>query len=95
VDRDVKLRKFACIDPGNTLLSITYFEKNAHKLPREAQKTAAENLLKAASWYDIETTDTLKKTAGVFWKSARRAWFHGRCRQGRSEGRQALPLQHR
>jgi len=44
------LRKYACIDEGNTRLSVEYFIKNAHKLPAVAQKTAAENLMKACGW---------------------------------------------
>ena len=42
-----KFRKYACTDPGNTTLSVEFFMKNAHKLPEEAQKTAAENLVTA------------------------------------------------
>lgn len=49
-----QLRKYACTDPGNTVLSVLYFTKNAHKLPAEAQKTAASNLLTACGWYGLE-----------------------------------------
>lgn len=55
-DGDVTLRKFACTDPGNALLSMLYFHKTAHKLPLEAQKVAAKNLLVADGWF---------KTAGI------------------------------
>jgi len=55
-DGDVTLRKFACIDPGNVALSMLYLQKTAHKLPREAQAVAAENLLVAHRMY---------KTAGI------------------------------
>lgn len=58
------LRKFACIDEGNTLLSLEYFVKNAHKLPIVAQKTAAENLMKACGWYDLAVPAVLEKIAG-------------------------------
>ena len=58
-----KLRKYACIDEGNTVLSVQYFLKNAHKLPQEAQKTAAENLIVASSWYDLEVPEELRKLA--------------------------------
>lgn len=59
-----RLRKYACIDRGNTELSIKYFLKTAHKLPETVVKTAAENLLTACSWYDIEQPTELKKLAG-------------------------------
>lgn len=58
-----KLRKFACIDGGNTTLSVNYFLKTAHKLPVEAQKVAAENLIQACGWYDIEVPEALQKLA--------------------------------
>ncbi len=57
------LRKFACIDVGNTALSVEYFLKTAHKLPAEAQKTAASNLVTACGWYDIEPPEQLTKIA--------------------------------
>lgn len=63
VDGDVELHKFACTDPGNTALSIEYFLKTGHKLPVEAQKTAAENLITACGWYDIEAPERLEKVA--------------------------------
>lgn len=59
------LRKFACIDEGNTLLSLEYFVKNAHKLPVVAQKTAAENLVKACGWYGIEVPTKLAEVTGT------------------------------
>jgi len=42
---DSHLRKFACVDEGNTALSTLYFLENAEKLPAEAIKTAAQNLI--------------------------------------------------
>lgn len=62
-DGPVTLRKFACIDAGNTALSVEYFYKTAHKLPLEAQKVAAENLVTACGWYDIEVPEELQKIA--------------------------------
>lgn len=62
---DQVLRKFACIDEGNTTLSVQYFLKNAHKLPVEAQKIAAANLIQACSWYDITVPEPLAKIADV------------------------------
>jgi hypothetical protein len=58
---DVSLRKFACVDAGNTLLHIGYFLMTHDKLPMPAIKTAANNLITACSWYDIEPPDELKK----------------------------------
>lgn len=59
------LRKFACIDEGNTVLSVQYFLQNAHKLPEEAQKTAAQNLVTACGWYDIAVPEPLSKIADI------------------------------
>jgi hypothetical protein len=60
-----KLRKYACVDKGNTILSVQYFLKNAHKLPLEAQKVAAENLKVACGWYALEVPEPLEKAAGM------------------------------
>ena len=55
------LRKYACIDGGNTALNIAYFLSTYNKLPMEAVKTAAANLCTACHWYDIEPPEELKK----------------------------------
>jgi hypothetical protein len=60
-----KLRKFACIDEGNTALSVLYFLKNAHKLPAEARQVAAENLKVACGWYGLDVPEELEKEAGL------------------------------
>jgi hypothetical protein len=70
---DQQLRKYACTDPGNTTLSVLYFLKNASKLPEEAQKTAAENLEIACSWYGLEE---LAKEAGLVDWAAKKAVGH-------------------
>ena len=62
-DGDTTLRKFACIDPGNTALAVEYFLKTAQKLPVEAQKVAAQNLVTACEWYDIDPPEQLTKVA--------------------------------
>jgi hypothetical protein len=62
-DEDVTLRKFACIDAGNTALSVEYFLKTAYKLPLEAQQVGASNLVTACGWYDIEPPEQLQKIA--------------------------------
>lgn len=63
VDGDVVMRKFACCDAGNTALSVEYFMRTGSKLPEEAQKLAAENLVTACGWYDIEPPEVLTKVA--------------------------------
>lgn len=60
-DGDVSLRKYACIDGGNTALNVEYFLRQHYLLPEEAVKVAADNLVTACHWYDIEPPDALKK----------------------------------
>lgn len=62
-----QLRKYACTDPGNTVLNVLYLIKNAHKLPEEARKTAATNLITACGWYGL---DELAKEAGLLGMAA-------------------------
>jgi len=63
VNGDLVMHKYACVDSGNTALSIEYFLKTGHKLPEEAQKVAAQNLVTACGWYDIEPPEELQKVA--------------------------------
>lgn len=63
LDDGPRLRKFACVDEGNTLLNVGYFFLHGHKLPEEAQKTAAANLQVACGWYGIEVPEDLEKIA--------------------------------
>jgi hypothetical protein len=63
---DEVLRKFACIDAGNTALSVMFFQKNGHKLPEEAQKVAAANLKVACDWYELPVQG-LEKVALAGW----------------------------
>lgn len=63
MDGDVTLRKFACVDTGNTALNVEYFLATSHKLPVEAQKLAAANLITACGWYDIEPPKELVEVA--------------------------------
>jgi len=46
-------------------LSVEYFLKTAHRLPVEAQKVAAQNLVAACGWYDIEAPEELQKIASL------------------------------
>ena len=62
-DGPEKMRKFACVDKGNTALSVIYFLENNHMLPEEAIKTAAANLITACGWYDMEHPAELEKLA--------------------------------
>jgi hypothetical protein len=65
LDQGAKLRKYACVDKGNTAMSVIYFLENKDKLPEEAQKVAAANLLTACAWHDLEPPAPLMKTAGI------------------------------
>lgn len=64
-DEGQKMRKFACVDKGNTALSVIYFMENRDRLPEEAQKTAAANLITACGWYDMAPPEELEKVALV------------------------------
>lgn len=57
------LRKFACVDEGNTLLSALYLEAHAAKLPEEAIKVAAANLLNACEQFGLEPTEFIKNVS--------------------------------
>ena len=59
-DEGKVMRKFACIDAGNTVLSVLYFEKTAEKLPVEAVQVAAQNLCSFCEDFGIEPTNFLK-----------------------------------
>jgi hypothetical protein len=63
LDGTNSLQKFSMLDEGNTRLSIEYFLRTGHKLPEEAQKVAAENLLIGCGWYGIKTPPELEKIA--------------------------------
>jgi hypothetical protein len=65
-------RKFACVDPGNTLLSLVYFEKTAGILPQEARDAAYANIMARAAEFDLldkeaesSTQKTLNETHGL------------------------------
>jgi hypothetical protein len=55
--------KFACHDPGTTAMSVIYFMEHGDKLPEEAQKTAAWNLLSKCSKFDLTPPAALFKLA--------------------------------
>lgn len=60
-----KMRKFACTDPGNTELSVLYFQRTRGELSEEMRKTAARNLCTACGWYGLEIPEELGKEAGL------------------------------
>lgn len=62
-DGPEKMRKFACVDKGNTALSVIYFLENNHVLPEEAMEKAAANLITACGWYELEPPDQLLELA--------------------------------
>ena len=63
VDQGTKIRKFACVDKGNTALSAIYFLENKDKLLEEAQKVAAANLVEYCQAFQIEPPWQLQKVA--------------------------------
>lgn len=89
VDQGEKLRKFACVDRGNTALSVIYFMENQNKLPEEAQKVAAANLLTACEWHDLQPPMQLHKVARPLkrtWQKFKAGWK--RHALGKRKGRQ-------
>lgn len=58
-----RLRKYACVDAGGTQVNVEYFMLHRHKLPEEAQKVAAANLMVACGWYDLKVPEALEKIA--------------------------------
>lgn len=58
--------KYAMHDAGNTVLSIIYLVKQANKLPTEAVKIAAQNLIDAAGRFKLPIPEELKDLARSF-----------------------------
>ena len=63
VDSGRKMKKYATVDKGNTLLSTLYLIKQAHLLPEEAVKVAATNLVGASLRYGLPIPEELVKLA--------------------------------
>lgn len=63
VDGGNRLRKYACVDGGNTEINCQLFLKHAHRFPEGARKTAAQNLITACGWYGVEPPEGLAKEA--------------------------------
>lgn len=63
IDGNVLMRKYACHDPGTTAMSVIYFMRHGHKLPEEAQKVAASNLVDACVGHKLLPPAALSKRA--------------------------------
>jgi hypothetical protein len=61
-DGEHKLRKFACVDKGNTALSAIYFLENRDKLPAHMQKEAAANIVRACVSFGLEVPTKLAES---------------------------------
>jgi len=59
-----QLRKFACVDEGNTVLSTLYFMETADRLPKEAVKVAAANLVAFNEEFGLPSPAFLKEASG-------------------------------
>jgi len=60
-----RMKKFACTDEANTMLSVMYLLDHAQNvLPEKATKTAAQNLVSACGTYEISPPEELVTLAG-------------------------------
>lgn len=57
------LRKYACTDAGTTAMSVIYFLEHGDKLPEDAVKMAATNLVNSCIEYGILPPEELTKQA--------------------------------
>lgn len=58
-----RLKKYPMHTPADTWLSCAYFEKNAHKLPRQAARIAATHLKVACEKFNLDTKECISKLA--------------------------------
>lgn len=65
VNEGMVIRKFACVDPGNTLLSMHYLEKTSSCLPEEVSQLAAKNILSFCNDFGIKPSEFIVKEAGA------------------------------
>jgi hypothetical protein len=86
-DGGTKLRKYACVDKGNTALSVIYFMENKDALPEEAQKTAAVNLCRACNWYSMLPPDELMLAAGMEKEAIKKLLRKGAYHVGKGAGK--------
>jgi hypothetical protein len=66
VDGADVLRKYACHDAGTTAMSVIYFMEHGDKLPEEAVKVAASNLVEACLAHRMLPPAALTKTAKFY-----------------------------
>lgn len=64
LDEGHVMRKFACHDAGTTAMSVVYFMEHGDKLPENAQKVAAANLVMACGQFNMRPPAALVKIAG-------------------------------
>lgn len=88
IDGGQIFRKYACSDAGTTAMSTIYFLEHGHKLPEEAQKTAAVNLTRALVQHGIRPPAALMKTGLARWA---KEGIEGVLRKGMSAGGRATP----
>lgn len=60
---DIVMRKYACVDQGNTELNVLYFLDHGHKLDSVMREKVAQNLTVACGWYGIQVPEQLEKVA--------------------------------
>jgi hypothetical protein len=65
LDRGHPLPKYACYDADSAAVSSTYLLEHKDKLPSEAQKVAAANLIAACRRFDVKPPEGLWKIAGT------------------------------
>lgn len=65
VDEGKMLRKFACVDAGNTALSALYFNESYDRLPEEARAVAAQNISAACEEFGLPVGPLLKTAAAI------------------------------
>lgn len=63
IDGAYVMRKYACHDAGNTATSVIYFMEHSHKLPEDAVKMAAANLMNACVTFGLLPPLELTKQA--------------------------------
>lgn len=59
------LRKFATVDPGNTLLSTIYYFHNRDNLTDDMKKTASSNLVKSLNDFNLPIPEELINDANI------------------------------
>lgn len=64
LDEGHVMRKYACYDPGTTAMSVIYFMEYGAKLPEDAIKLAATNLMNACAQHGLIPPEALTKVAG-------------------------------